>query len=46
MELHEVLRAVVRRFELRPDRPGGERMRRRGVTLAPSRGGRIVPLAW
>jgi cytochrome P450 len=43
MELHEVLRAVVRRFELRPDRPEGERMRRRGVTLAPSRGGRIVP---
>jgi cytochrome P450 family 135 len=46
MELHEVLRAVVRRFELRPDRPDGERMRRRGVTLAPSRGGRVVPLAW
>ena len=33
MELHEVLRAVVRRFDLRPDRPEGERMRRRGVTL-------------
>jgi cytochrome P450 family 135 len=46
MELHEVLRAVSRRFELRPDRPDGERMRRRGVTLAPSRGGRVVPLAW
>jgi cytochrome P450 family 135 len=46
MELHEVLRAVVRRFELRPDRAAGERMRRRGVTLAPSRGGRVVPLAW
>ena len=46
MELHEVLRAVVRRFELRPDRPDGERMRRRGVTLTPSRGGRVVPLAW
>jgi cytochrome P450 len=45
MELHEVLRAVVHRFELRPDRPDGERMRRRGVTLAPSRGGRVVPLA-
>ncbi len=45
MELHEVLRAVVRRFELRPDRPEGERMRRRGVTLIPSRGGRVVPLA-
>ena len=45
MELHEVLRAIARRFELRPDRPAGERMRRRGVTLTPSRGGRIVPLA-
>jgi cytochrome P450 len=45
MELHEVLRAVVRRFDLRPDRAAGERMRRRGVTLPPSRGGRIVPLA-
>ena len=45
MELHEVLRAVVGRFELRPDRPEGERMRRRGVTLTPSRGGRVVPLA-
>ncbi|HTE58841.1 MAG TPA: cytochrome P450 [Solirubrobacteraceae bacterium] len=45
MELHEVLRAVVRRFELRPDRPEGERMRRRGVTLTPARGGRILPLA-
>jgi cytochrome P450 family 135 len=45
MELHEVLRAVVRRFDLRPDREAGERMRRRGVTLTPSRGGRVVPLA-
>src|SRR5215208_7248559 len=45
MELHEVLRAVVRRFELRPDRAAGERMRRRGVTLTPSRAGRIIPLA-
>jgi cytochrome P450 family 135 len=46
MELHEVLRAVVRRFDLRPDRDEGERMRRRGVTLTPSRGGRVVPVAW
>jgi cytochrome P450 len=45
MELHEVLRAVVRRFDLRPDRPQGERMRRRGVTLTPARGARIIPLA-
>jgi cytochrome P450 len=41
MELREVLRAVVRRWELRPDRPAGERMRRRGVTLTPARGGRV-----
>jgi cytochrome P450 family 135 len=45
MELDEVLRAVVRRFELRPDRAEGERMRRRGITLTPARGGRVVPLA-
>jgi cytochrome P450 family 135 len=44
MEMHEVLRAVSRRFDLRPDHPDGERMRRRGVTLTPSRGGRVVPL--
>src|SRR4051794_18895362 len=43
MELREVLRVVVRRRELRPDRPAGERMRRRGVTLAPARGARAVP---
>jgi cytochrome P450 family 135 len=46
MEMHQVLRAVAHRFDLRPDRPEGERMRRRGVTLTPSRGGRIVPLAF
>ena len=45
MELHEVLRAVVARRRLEPDRPEGERMRRRGVTLSPSRGGRIVMTA-
>jgi cytochrome P450 len=42
MELHEVLRAVVARVRLAPDRPAGERMRRRGVTLSPSRGGRVL----
>jgi cytochrome P450 family 135 len=45
MELHEVLRAVTERFEIEPDRAQGERMRRRGVTLMPARGGRIVPVA-
>jgi cytochrome P450 len=42
MELHEVLRAICARRALRPDRPEGERMVRRGVTLSPSRGGRVI----
>ncbi len=44
LEMREVLRAVAARFELRPDRPQGERMRRRSVTLAPARGAAIVPM--
>jgi cytochrome P450 len=44
LEMREVLRAVTERFALRPDRPSGERMRRRSVTLAPARGGSIIPL--
>jgi cytochrome P450 len=43
MELREVLRVVTARVALAPDRPQGERMRRRGVTLTPARGGRVVP---
>jgi len=43
LEMREVLRAVAARFALRPDRPAGERMRRRSVTLAPARGGAIIP---
>jgi cytochrome P450 len=43
LEMREVLRAVSQRFTLRPDRAQGERMRRRSVTLAPSRGGSITP---
>jgi len=43
LEMREVLRAVATRFTLRPDRPQGERMRRRSVTLAPARGGKVVP---
>ena len=35
MEMTEVLRAVAARVTLRPDRPAGERMRRRSVTLTP-----------
>jgi len=44
LEMREVLRAVAARFELRPDRPQGERMRRRSVTLAPARGASIIPV--
>jgi cytochrome P450 len=43
LELREVLRAVAARFSLRPDRAAGERMRRRSVTLAPARGGVVIP---
>ena len=42
MEMQEVLRAVAARWELEPDRRPGERMRRRGVTLQPGRGARVV----
>jgi cytochrome P450 len=42
MELREVLRVVAERVALRPERPEGERMRRRGVTLSPSRGARVI----
>jgi cytochrome P450 len=43
LEMREVLRAVASRFTLKPDRVQGERMRRRSVTLAPARGGIVVP---
>jgi cytochrome P450 len=43
LEMREVLRAVAARFSLRPDRPEGERMRRRSITLAPARGGTVIP---
>jgi cytochrome P450 len=42
MELTAVLGAVASAVDVRPDRPAGERMRRRGVTLMPARGGRVV----
>jgi cytochrome P450 len=44
LEMREVIRAVHQRFALTPDRPDGERMRRRSVVLAPSREGSIIPL--
>jgi cytochrome P450 len=43
LELREVLRAVAERFDLQPDRPEGERMRRRSITLTPARGGYVIP---
>jgi cytochrome P450 family 135 len=45
LEMREVLRAVADRFALRPERPEGERMRRRSVTLTPARGGYVIPEA-
>jgi cytochrome P450 len=42
LEMREVLRAAAARLALAPDRPAGERMVRRGVTLAPSRGGNVL----
>ncbi len=45
LEMREVLRAVAERFELRPDRADGERMRRRAITLTPARGGYVIPSA-
>lgn len=47
LEMREVLRAVSLRFAISPTRAEGERMRRRSITLAPSRGAEIVanPLA-
>ena len=42
MEMREVLRVLVARLALAPERPAGERMRRRGVTLQPGRGARVV----
>jgi hypothetical protein len=41
--MREVIRAIDQRFALAPDRPEGERMRRRSVVLAPSREGSIIP---
>jgi cytochrome P450 family 135 len=43
LELREVLRAAAARFDLRPDRAEGERMRRRSITLTPARGGYVIP---
>jgi cytochrome P450 len=42
MEMAEVLRVVAGRLDVRPADGRGERMRRRGVTLQPGRGARVV----
>ncbi len=42
MEMREVLRVLIARLVLAPERPAPERMRRRGVTLHPGRGARVV----
>ena len=42
VELVEVLRAVLDRHDLLPDRPEPERAVRRSVTIGPARGGRVV----
>ncbi len=43
LEMKEVLRALAARFDLRPARATGERMRRRSITMTPSHGGYVVP---
>ena len=45
LEMREVLRAVASRVGLRVVDPEGERMRRRSITMTPSRGGHVVPEA-
>jgi cytochrome P450 family 135 len=42
MEMAEVLRAVAATFDLAPATRRGERMRRRGITLQPGNGARVV----
>jgi cytochrome P450 family 135 len=42
LEMKQVLAAVVERLDVQPSRPEAERVRRRQITLAPSRGGEVV----
>jgi cytochrome P450 family 135 len=42
MEMAEVLRLVAERLDVAPADERGERMRRRGITLQPGRGARVV----
>ena len=43
LEMKEVLRAVAGRYDLSPATKAGERVRRRSITMTPSRGGYVVP---
>jgi cytochrome P450 len=42
LEMKQVLAALVERLDIQPSRPDSERVRRRQITLAPSRGGEVV----
>jgi cytochrome P450 len=42
LEMKQVLGALVERLDIQPARPESERVRRRQITLAPSRGGEVV----
>jgi cytochrome P450 len=42
LEMKQVLGALVERLDIQPSRPESERVRRRQITLAPSRGGEVV----
>ena len=41
-EMKQVLAAIVTGLDLQPSRPDAERVRRRQITLSPSRGGEVV----
>jgi hypothetical protein len=42
LEMKQVLGALVERLDVQPSRAESERVRRRQITLAPSRGGEVV----
>ena len=41
-EMNTVIRTVLSHYSLAPDRPADERLRRRNITLTPSRGARVI----
>jgi cytochrome P450 len=42
LEMKQVLAALAERLDVQPSQPDSERVRRRQITLAPSRGGEVV----